>query len=554
MGQNQRVPAEPSLILAAKYVRMSTEHQQYSIENQADAISRYAREHNMEIVRTYIDSGKSGLTIHHRPGLRQLIADVEGGSPGYAAILVYDVSRWGRFQDVDESAYYEYQCRRAKIALHYCVEAFSNDGSALTALVKTLKRTMAAEYSRELSAKVFAGQSRLTELGFRQGGLAGYGFRRLLLDEHGNPKFVLQPGEQKGVATDRVVLIPGPKKEIQVVRRVFRLFAIEKHGPGEIAELLNRIGIRASEGRPWTRYRIHHMVNNPKYMGANVTNRTSGRLGSRRVNNPPELWIRKDNAFEAIIDAALFQKAQERIAIRAGALSDEEMLDRLHRCLRKHGRLSSKLMKSSLGLPCAQAYANRFGSIMEAYRRIGFRSRTSVEHVERDRILTPIRRQYIARVVGLLKGYGASVERHRGSALFIINETLNVRLVLTRCLSVTGVNRWRLQFPKPLKPDVTIFARLAPGNKEILDYLCVPTRKKQPSRITVSSLDSPPRDVQHFENLVFLWDFAEWGQATANEIRGTKRRRSLNSHRKRPVQYALGELGRLRGVVTQARV
>src|ERR1700693_2505854 len=116
MPQDRRAPSTPSPTLAAKYVRMSTEHQQYSIDNQADAISRYAREHNMEIVRTYTDSGKSGLTIHGRPGLRQLIADVEGGCPGFGAILVFDVSRWGRFQDVDESAYYEYRCRRAKIA------------------------------------------------------------------------------------------------------------------------------------------------------------------------------------------------------------------------------------------------------------------------------------------------------------------------------------------------------------------------------------------------------------------------------------------------------
>ena len=115
---------------AAEYVRMSTEHQQYSIDNQADAISLYAREHNMEIVRTYTDSGKSGLTIENRPGLRQLIADVEGGPPGFTAILVYDVSRWGHVQDVDESAYYEYRCRRAKIALHYCAEQFNNDGGA----------------------------------------------------------------------------------------------------------------------------------------------------------------------------------------------------------------------------------------------------------------------------------------------------------------------------------------------------------------------------------------------------------------------------------------
>jgi DNA invertase Pin-like site-specific DNA recombinase len=523
MAQKQGLLSKLSPTPAAKYVRMSTEHQQYSIDNQADAISRYARAHNMEIVQTYTDSGKSGLTLQHRPGLRQLIADVEGGSAGYAAILVYDVSRWGRFQDVDESAYYEYQCRRAKIALHYCAETFSNDGSALAALVKTLKRTMAAEYSRELSAKVFAGQSRLTELGFRQGGMAGYGFRRLLLDENGNSKFVLQRGEQKGVATDRVVLIPGPKEEIQVVRRVFRLFTAEKRGPSEIAELLNGSGIPSCEGKRWTRYKIYHMVNNPKYMGANVTNRTSGRLGSRRVNNPPEMWIRKNNAFEAIIDAGLFQKAQEMIAIRAGALSDEEMLDRLRHCRRKHGTLSSKLMRSCLGLPCAQAYATRFGSIMEAYRRIGFLSRKSVAHVERDRLLTPVRRQFVARMVDVLKGYGASVERHRGSALFTINETLNVRLVLTRCISVSGVNRWRLHFPKSLQPDVSIFARLAPGNEEILDYCCVPTRKNQPGRITLSSLTCPPRDMQRFENLGFLLDFADFGRRRRTGLKAAKR-------------------------------
>lgn len=230
MAQNQRVPPNLTTILAAKYVRMSTGHQQYSIDNQADAISRYARDHHMEIVRTYADTGKSGLSIQNRPGLRQLIEDVEGGSPGYAAILVYDVSRWGRFQDVDESAFYEYQCRRAKIALHYCVESFSNDGSVWAALAKTLKRTMAAEYSRELSAKVFAGQSRLTELGFRQGGTAGYGFRRLLIDQNGKPKVVLHRGERKSIATDRVVLMPGPQEEIDVVNEVFRMYVTERRG------------------------------------------------------------------------------------------------------------------------------------------------------------------------------------------------------------------------------------------------------------------------------------------------------------------------------------
>ena len=46
---------------AAQYVRMSTEHQQYSTENQADAIRQYAERRGIEIVRTYADEGRSGL-------------------------------------------------------------------------------------------------------------------------------------------------------------------------------------------------------------------------------------------------------------------------------------------------------------------------------------------------------------------------------------------------------------------------------------------------------------------------------------------------------------
>ncbi len=38
---------------AAQYVRMSTEHQQYSTNNQSDKILEYAQRRNIEIVQTY---------------------------------------------------------------------------------------------------------------------------------------------------------------------------------------------------------------------------------------------------------------------------------------------------------------------------------------------------------------------------------------------------------------------------------------------------------------------------------------------------------------------
>nr|WP_232830351.1 recombinase family protein [Oceanicella sp. SM1341] len=153
-------PAEaPERILAAQYVRMSTEHQQYPTQNQSKTIREYAERRGIEIIKTYSDDAKSGLIIGGRRALQQMISDVESGAAEYRVILVYDVTRWGRFQDADEAAYYEYRCRKAGMQVAYCAEQFENDGSPTSTIVSSVKRAMAGEYSRELSVKVFAGNA-----------------------------------------------------------------------------------------------------------------------------------------------------------------------------------------------------------------------------------------------------------------------------------------------------------------------------------------------------------------------------------------------------------
>src|SRR5690348_322410 len=136
----ERGTMSETAVRAAQYVRMSTEHQQYSTENQSDVIREYAAKRNMVIVRTFADSGKSGLNIEGREALKELINTVQSGRADFNAILVYDVSRWGRFQDADESAYYEYVCRRAGISVLYCAEQFENDGSPVSTIFKAVKR------------------------------------------------------------------------------------------------------------------------------------------------------------------------------------------------------------------------------------------------------------------------------------------------------------------------------------------------------------------------------------------------------------------------------
>jgi len=222
------------IILAAEYVRMSTDHQQYSTENQHAAIQRFADQNGLRIVRTFIDAGKSGVGIHGRDALQDLLRTVESGQADFSTILVYDVSRWGRFQEPDEGAYYEFRCIRANITVQYCAEQFPKDNAPMSAVMRSLKRAMAGEYSRELSTKVFAGQCRLITFGFRQGGTPGYGLRRQLLDQHGQPKAILARGERKSFQLERIILTPGPEVEVAVVRRIYKMFIDERRSEAQI--------------------------------------------------------------------------------------------------------------------------------------------------------------------------------------------------------------------------------------------------------------------------------------------------------------------------------
>ena len=216
-------------IPAAQYLRMSTEDQQYSIANQRLRILEYAETHGFNIIKTYEDPGKSGVVLKRRNGLSALLKDVVNGDAGFKVILVYDVSRWGRFQNPDEAAHYEFLCASSGVPLHYCAEQFSNDGTASSSIMKALKRSMAAEFSRELGEKIFRGKSRLAQMGFWQGGPAGYGYRRRIISLDGKRQQVLKAGEQKAIKTDRVTLVLGPRKGSRRYDGYFR--CLPKEGP-----------------------------------------------------------------------------------------------------------------------------------------------------------------------------------------------------------------------------------------------------------------------------------------------------------------------------------
>lgn len=351
---------------AAAYVRMSTGRQDQSIAQQLDYIARYAAAVECAVVTVYRDEGKSGLSANRRPGLQQLIADVGGGAPGFDRVLVYDVSRWGRFQDVDESAYYEHLCSLNGIQVVYCAEHFANDGSPLAHIIKSVKRTMAAEYSRQLSCRTFEAQAFLLARGYKPGGAAGYGLRRLSVRADGSVRRMLENGERKCHPTDRVVLAPGPDAELLLVRRIFRLYTEYKLTYRAVARVLNDGDAGAHGARRWSDARVKAVLTNEKYCGNLVYNRTSARLGSKRKVNDHGQWLRGEGAHAPIVTPEEFAAAQTQRSLRAG-MAPAATLARMRDIYARHDVLTCRLIDTEAGMPHVALIKRMFGSLHRAY-------------------------------------------------------------------------------------------------------------------------------------------------------------------------------------------
>jgi len=468
---------------AAQYIRMSTDHQKYSPENQRSVIAAYAAERQIDIVRSYEDYGRSGLTLLKRDALQELIDDVQRGRAEFDCVLVFDVSRWGRFQDTDESAYYEFICKRAGISVHYCEEEFKNDGSLASVIMKNLSRAEAADFSRKLSKRVFIAASYGVSLGFWQGSSAGYALRRSTVDEHGNRRADLSPGEQKHYKTDRVILIPGPQFELDVVRRIFTEFTSRKKTRTEIANDLNKEGIYNSQGRPWQMQTVNILLKNEKYLGQIVYNRRSYKLQRPPIDNPHEMWIRHDNAFPPLVSPELFAKAQQVLSeVKYGRRrSDQELLSELELLWRKKGHLSRDIIQADTKMFSCTAYARRFGSIMNAYDRIGFDPGARFHFYGTGEKASAVIQSTADEITRELQRWDEKATFLPELNLLTIDGTFTIVFATAWSVADGTLNgrrhrRWHVRKLKFSRADQALIIRMQEANATVMDYFLLSTK------------------------------------------------------------------------------
>ena len=356
---------------AVIYCRHSAEDkQEFSIPVQKQEIKKFAKKHNIRIIKCFADAGKTGLN-EKRPGFLKLYEYAKKNKFDY--VLVFDVTRWGRFQDTDESAFYEIQFKREGKKVIYIDKGFMDtENPLLASLTKSIDRYMAADYSRKLSQKVFLGSVKIAGLGFSVGGKAPFGLKRLLLDANKKPIRILKDGERKCIDNERVTFTPGDKKEIQVIKRIFGDFVEKRLSSAEIAEQLNHEKIRSPGKKKWDTDKIRNILINENYIGTKVYNKTSQKLKTPSKANPQDKWIRCKNAFEGIISEELFFKAKQRLEHLRKHYSEEELLSELKKIYDEYKKITSELINKEKSMACSGTYTRRFVSLYNAYIKIDY--------------------------------------------------------------------------------------------------------------------------------------------------------------------------------------
>ena len=426
---------------AAQYIRMSTDRQDLSPLLQKEAIGTFAERNGFEVVCSYEDEGKSGLTLANRPQMRQLLKDVVDGA-GFTVVLVYDVSRWGRFQDADAAAYYEYHCRMHGVQILYTGETFTNDLTPTSVLVKSMRRVMAAEYSRDLATKSRAGQQRVVSMGFHMGPLPPFGYRRCSVSADGTRRKLLQRGELKVALTDRIEWVLGPEQEIALVRRICSAY-VAGYQLEEIAGLVDAEGWRTDKGRAVTTRTINNLLGHEALIGNFVWGRKS--KGGKVISCSP---TRRDGSVPRIIDERMWATIQDK---RRDAALLQGLPARQKRGARRKTPGSSKPRQLNL------AFGPHLGAV--SYRRNFGTAQQLRDHTrEFGRALCTVLRE-----VDLPARFDP-----QSNLLALWGTRVRIRLMWP-----TAVDSWRLQKVRATDIPYVLIARMAALCRPI-DFFIVP--------------------------------------------------------------------------------
>lgn len=283
------------------YLRVSTERQadevHTSLADQEEAVRALAEKMGAEVGQWFRDEGASGATVAGRPAFRELLSFCEAhrrpaSSPGL--VLILNDSRFGRFPDPDEAAYWRHHLQRKGWIVRFA-EGDEVEGHFRT-VVRAIGSAQATEYRQNLIRNTRRGMKGAASEGFwtRE---APYGYRRRVVYPPSSAR-ILEIGQLKA-PNEKVKLVPHPE-ESRIVRWVYETYADGGQSLGSLAEKL----LQKVPGRRWSRTVVGAMIRNPVYRGDIV--------GGRRRDGASVMYGCED-AHHPIVSRDLWHQAQARM-------------------------------------------------------------------------------------------------------------------------------------------------------------------------------------------------------------------------------------------------
>jgi site-specific DNA recombinase len=324
-------------ISAVGYVRMSSDKQEKSPDQQREVINKLAKREGYRIVRWYEDLRISGDATEKRKDFQRMVRDA-GSSRDFQAILCWDYSRFGRFASIEAGRWID-PLRKAGVQLVTATEGLIDWTTFAGRVMNALYSEGKNQFLTDLSKNVIRGKVRSVMAGHVCGSRAPYGYDRVVVDPATNQRTRLKRRQKalKPAGWYTTLDLSDDPQEIETLRWIFEVFIQKRVSLLSIARDLNKRGRRGAEGGVWTTHQIKKLLANPVYCGDLVWNRvrrgkyycyfkgeicpdaeltSAGVMPGNSRHMPKESWIVKTGAIPPIVTRDVWEKAQARLADR----------------------------------------------------------------------------------------------------------------------------------------------------------------------------------------------------------------------------------------------
>jgi DNA invertase Pin-like site-specific DNA recombinase len=317
-----------TLTPAVSYIRMSSDLQEASPDQQRGEVVKLATKHGYKIIREYFDEGISGDATEKRIAFLKMIRDAEEKGD-FAAILCWDQDRFGRFDSI-EAGRWIHPLRQVGVWLHTIAQGRIDWNDFTTRMMYGIQQEGKHQFLIDLSRNALRGRIAAAREGRLLVGSA-YGYDRVFFDQAGKQVARVAFGEKFSKPSGwKVKLAPTEDpQERDIVKWLFDEFANSDCSLRSLVLKLNSRGVVTRHNGRWNAVTVRYILTNPVYLGHAVFGRRrSGKY--HQVGDNAELLPSKGkgigknekpiivkNAHEPLVDLETFQRVKSKLRERA---------------------------------------------------------------------------------------------------------------------------------------------------------------------------------------------------------------------------------------------